>query len=66
MTCLLRCLMLQITEYLKTEREFFLLAPEKIEIVHKTIDERKEEIGINFNKLSDSELLDMINGVQCR
>lgn len=43
-----------------------LLAPEKIEVVHKTIDERKEEIGINFNKLSDSELLDMINGVQCR
>lgn len=43
-----------------------LLQPDKVEVIHKTINEKKEEIGINFNKLSDSELLDLVVGSKCK
>jgi uncharacterized ParB-like nuclease family protein len=39
-----------------------LLKPDKLEIVHKTIDEKGNEVGYNFSKMSDRELLDLIQG----
>lgn len=41
-----------------------LLAPNKVELIHKTVDELGRETGLNMNKLSDKDLLEILNSTK--